>query len=260
LTTAPPVRAPIRSTAFAILILATISVLSFPSVVGARPTAPLTVRAAVLTPDGTDSYVFDARRDSVRVSANATNTSGNLRTVFWSSDASVQRDATTCATWNTESSDKLQQGAALRISEDANGAVRAITVTKNVFPYGSWIFNVHVWSGTGPMQRLISVDLGATLSRASSPPVPKPLPWRVCARTEGSTFRFKAWPLVDAEPRWGDPRSGGSVVLPENAPTEGYPGWYAGHLSEGMTATFTDLRTEPVVPLLSTDASGSLAR
>ena len=35
---------PVRSTAFAILILATISVLSFPSVVGARPTTPLTVR------------------------------------------------------------------------------------------------------------------------------------------------------------------------------------------------------------------------
>lgn len=256
----PPVRAPVRSTAFAILVLAGISVLSFPSVVGARPTTPLTVRAAVLTPDGTDSYVFDAQRDSVAVSASETNTSGNLRTVFWPSNASVQRDATTCATWNTESSDTLQQGAALRISVGPDGSVRAVTVTKNVYPYGSWIFNVHVWGGTEPMQRLISVDLGATLSRAGGAPIPKPLPWRVCARTEGRTFRFKAWPLAEPEPPWGDLRSGGSVVLPENAPTEGFPGWYAGHLGAGMTASFTDLRTEPVVPRLPTDASGSLAR
>ena len=261
------VRAPIRSTAFAVFVLATISVFSFPTLGGAGAPEPSVARAAVLTPDGTDGYAFDAEGDSVTVSTNAANTSSNLRTVFWASDAVAQRDATTCSTWSAESSDHLQQGVALRISSRPGGGWRAITVTKNVFPYGSWVLNVHVWdTGRAPMTPLVSADLGSVLSIPGNPPQPKPLPWRVCARTAGRTLSFKAWAVAEPEPEWGDRRYGRSVRLPANAPGSGYPGWYAGHLSPGMTAVYSGLRTDPVAPSAvaalptPTNPSGVLAR
>ncbi len=261
------VHAPIRSTALALLALAVVSVLSFPSIGGAGPPAPSIEHAAVLTPDGTDGYAFDAVRDTVTVSTNSENRTANLRTVFWAADATVQRDSTTCATWTAESSDGLQQGAALRISDRPGRGVQAITVTKNVFPYGSWVFNVHIWdSTTGRMDKLASINLGPVLSVAGDPPRPRPLPWRVCARAVGRTVSFKAWATADPEPEWGDPRYGGSVRLPDDAPTDGYSGWYAGHLGPGMTAVYSDLRTDAVVtsPVVAlptpTDTSGVLAR
>ncbi len=297
LTPAPRVRVPIRSTIAAIGVLGAISVISFPSAGGAQSAAPalgasgpsprvarlrgdtvrelealpsterpvpavdvppVVVRAAVLTPDGTDGYNFDAEANTVTVSAPPQNQGGNLRTVFWKSDAAVERNATTCATWARESSDLLQQGAALRISPRPDGSVRAITLTKNVYPYGSWIFNVHVWdSASGRMQGLASISLEPALSIPGSPPIMQPLPWRVCARVEGSTLRFKAWRLAEREPAWGDRRSGGSVKLPRDAPASGYTGWYAGHLHAGMTATYTDL---DVAPVISAAAPGAVAR
>ncbi len=291
----PPRRhLPVRSTVVAILVLAAVSVISFPSAGGAQdsgpvlgmaassprlarpeppvpstiptpavdpaatPPRPVVTRVAVLTPDGTDGYRFDSGADSVTVSAPDTNSNSNLRTVFWRSDAPAERDATSCATWASESSDLLQQGAALRISEGPNGSVRAITLTKNVYPYGSWIFNVHVWdSAIGRMQGIASISLQSALSIPGRPPVPQPLPWRVCARTLGPTLVFKAWRLAEPEPAWGDRRFGGSVALPRTAPTEGHTGWYAGHLHAGMTATFSDLSTDPVI---AAGASGALAR
>jgi hypothetical protein len=262
------VHAPIRSAVFAVVALAMISVFSFPALGSASAPQPSIARAAVLTPDGTDGYAFDAERDSVRVSTNPGNSSGNLRTVFWQSDAVVERDATTCATWSAESSDRLQQGVALRISSRPGGGVRAITVTKNVYPYGSWVFNVHVWdTGSRPIDPLASVNLGSVLSTPGTPPQPKPLPWRVCARAVGSTLSFKAWAVAEREPDWGDQRYGRAVQLPARAPTAGYSGWYAGHLSPGMTAVFSQLRTDAVVRTsvvvalpTSTSPSGVLAR
>ncbi|MEP6623947.1 MAG: hypothetical protein ABJC79_05870 [Acidimicrobiia bacterium] len=261
------VHAPIRSTALAVLALAVVSVLSFPSLGGAGIPAPSIEHAAVLTPDGTDGYAFDAVRDTVTVSTNSGNRTANLRTVFWASDAAVERDSTTCATWSAESSDRVQQGAALRISDQPGRGVRAITVTKNVFPYGSWVFNVHIWdSGTGRMDKLVSIDLAPVLAIAGDPPHPRALPWRVCARAVGRTLSFKAWATADAEPEWGDPGHGASVQLPTDAPTSGYSGWYAGHLGPGMTVEYSDLRTDavaaaPVVALPTpTDTAAVLAR
>ena len=290
-------RVPVRSTIVAMVVLGAVSVISFPSAGGAESadlvlgaggpsprvarvrsttvrelealpstvpaapasdTRPVVVRAAVLTPDGTDGYSFDGATNAVTVSAPTGNQSGNLRTVFWKSDAAVERNATTCATWDSESSDLLQQGAALRISPRADGSVRAITLTKNVYPYGSWIFNTHVWdSATGRMQGVASISLQSALSIPGDPPVIQPLPWRVCARVEGLTLRFKAWRLAEREPAWGDRRSGGTVRLPRSAPRSGYTGWYAGHLHPGMTATYTDL---DVAPVISAAAPGAVAR
>ena len=297
LTPPSRMRVPVRSTIVAIAVLGAVSVISFPSAGGAQsadpvlgagepsprvarvrsntvrelealpsrvrpvPAAdapPVVVRAAILTPDGTDGYSFDGAASAVTVSAPLQNQRGNLRTVFWKSDAAIERDATTCATWASESSDLLQQGAALRISPRPDGSVRAITLTKNVYPYGSWIFNTHVWdSATGRMQGVASISLQSALSIPGAPPVMQPLPWRVCARVEGSTLRFKAWRLAEREPAWGDRRYGGTVTLPRSAPTSGYTGWYAGHLHPGMTATYTDL---DVAPVISAAAPGAVAR
>lgn len=258
LETPTRVHAPIRSAIVAVVVLAAISVFSFPTAGSAEPLVPLVLRHAVLTADGTDGYTFRPAQNTVMVRAPKQNSSGNLRDVFWSADAPVQRDATTCATWSTASSGQLQQGAALNIAQRADGSVQAITVTKNVFPTGSWVFNVHVWdSATARMEMLKSFDLESTLSVPGDPPVLVPLPWRVCARTEGSVLRFKAWRVADGEPRWGDARFGGAVLLPPTAPTAGYAGWYAGHLQAGMSAIFADLRVEPGVPA---PVSGAVAR
>ncbi len=252
-----------RSSAFAVLALATVSVASFPSIGGARTSPPTILRAAVLTPDGTDGYVYDTIGNTINVSmSRQTAVGGNLRTVFWPADAVSRRDVTSCATWSRESSDRLQQGVAVRISERPGGGAQAITVTKNVFPFGSWVFNVHVWdSATARMLQIASVNLAGALSRPGAPPTPQPLPWRVCARVVGRTFTFKAWRVAVDEPAWGDPHFGGSVRLPADAPAVGYPGAYIGHLQPGTSATFVDLTATPVVvPPPPTDAVTALAR
>ena len=252
-----------RSSAFAVLALATVSVASFPSLGGARTLPPTILRAAVLTTDGTDGYVYDAIGATIKVfMSRRTAGGGNLRTVFWPADAVSRSDVTSCATWSRESSDRLQQGLAVRISERRGGAIEAITVTKNVFPFGSWVFNVHVWdSATARFRLIASVNLAGALSRPGDPPTPQPLPWRVCARVVGRTFTFKAWRTAIGEPAWGDPQFGGSVRLPADAPSSGYPGGYIGHLQPGMSATFVDLTAVPVVsPPPPTDAVQALAR
>ena len=240
-----------RSGAVAVLALATVSVASFPSLGGARTLAPTIVRAAVLTPDGTDGYQYEAIGTSVNVSMNRGSASGgNLRTVFWPADAVSRPDVTSCATWSHASSSRLQQGVAVRISQRRGGGVAAITVTKNVYLVGSWVFNVHVWdSATARLHQIASVNLAGALSKPGDPPTPQPLPWRVCARVVGRTFTFKAWRIASGQPAWGDPRFGGSVRLPADAPSTGYPGGYIGHLQPGMLATFVDLTADPVVSL-----------
>lgn len=252
-----------RSSALAVLALATVSVASFPSLGGARTLPPTILRAAVLTPDGTTGYVYDTIGNTINVSmSRLTAGGGNLRTVFWPADAVIRRDVTSCATWSRESSDRLQQGVAVRISERPGGGAQAITVTKNVYLFGSWIFNVHVWdSATARMRQIASVNLSGALSRPGDPPSPQPLPWRVCARVVGRTFTFKAWRVAIGEPAWGDPRFGSSVPLPADAPSTGYPGGYIGHLQPGMSATFVDLTAVPVVSTPPpTDALQALAR
>ena len=240
-TGVPRVRAPIRLTAVAILVLAAVSVLSFPTPGAARSADPPELRVAVLTADFTDSLSFDANPGRIQAIAATSNSRTNLRSVFWWSDAPSEADATSCATWTDESKTLTQPGAALHISEGPNGSVRAITVTRNVYFGGPWIFNVHVWNA-GRMQRLDTIPVRSLLVNDDERQL-RPLPWRMCARTRGESLTFKVWPTASPEPAWGDRRFGGTVALPGDAPTAGASGWYVGHLAPGTVATFSDLDT-----------------
>src|SRR4051812_23634933 len=252
-------RAPIRLILLAIGLLAVASVLSFPTIGGAQSAPPAGLRAVVLTPDGTDGYVLADGPDRVTASAEPANTGGNLRLVFWPGDARLQADETSCATWSDATSDLVQQGAALRITAAPGGAVRAITVTKNVFVHTFWMFNVHVWDGEHLLGREIaSFDLGSVFRVSDGVAAAQPLPWRLCARTRAGRVEFKVWRLAEVEPAWGDPAHGGSVALPADAPPAGAAGWFVGHLRPGMSATFTDLREHPrvVPPVTAVAAAG----
>jgi hypothetical protein len=238
----------VRLILLAIVLLAIASVLSFPSGVGAAQpaAAPAGLQAAVLTPEGSDGYVLRSAPDRVGVTTAAGNTGGNLRLLFWPGGAPIQADETSCATWSDATTDLAQQGAALRIQPTADGGVRALTITKNVYLHTFWIFNVHVWTSSSSVGREIrNFDLGSEFRFSEHLAVPRPLPWRMCARTRIGRVEFKVWRLTEDEPAWGDPTHGGSVAIPADAPRTGAAGWYIGHLRPGMSATFTDLHEHP---------------
>ncbi len=247
-TTEIATRAPVRLIVSVVALLALASVLSFPTIGGAQSAPPAGLRAAVLTPDGTDGYVLDDGTDRVTASTEPANLGGNLRLVFWPGAARLEADETSCATWSDATSDLVQQGAALRITADPGGRVRAITVTKNVFVHTFWMFNIHVWDGRSLLGREIaSFDLGSVFRTGGAVPAARPLPWRLCARTRAGRVEFKVWRLEEAEPEWGDPAHGGSTALPADAPASGAAGWFVGHLRPGMSATFSDLHEHPSV-------------
>ncbi|MBK5288038.1 MAG: hypothetical protein JJE46_06175 [Acidimicrobiia bacterium] len=116
LTAVPRVRAPSRLTATAVLVLAAVSVLSFPSPGAAGAPDPAELRVAVLTADFTDSLSFDASPTRIQAITPASNRHTNLRSVFWWSDAPTETDATSCATWTDESRTLTQPGAAFHIT------------------------------------------------------------------------------------------------------------------------------------------------
>ena len=244
--------APIRLAVAVVFGLAIVSVLSFSKPGGARVLTPISVRTAVLSADGTDTYALETANSSVRAIAPVSNTGGNLRTVFWPSDAPAQPDELTCATWTGAASDRTQQGAALRVSTSPTGSVRALTVTKNVYLDPTGVFNVHIWNeATNTIEWITNVDLRPTFSQPALPgvtPSARPLPWRLCARVAAMTLEFKAWRTEESEPAWGDPAHGATVQLPEDAPRVGYTGWYVGHLEPGTAASFTELESAPYVP------------
>ena len=243
-------RAPVRLIVLALVMLAIVSVLSFPSVGAAQPAPPAGLRAAVLTPDGTDGYQLTDGPDRVIAAAQPANVGANLRLLFWPSDAAPRdrRHLVRHVERGHERRRPAGRGAADR--HRAGGAVRAITVTKNVYVHSYWIFNVHVWGPDDAFGREIaSFDLGSVFRFSDDLYVARPLPWRLCARTRAGSLEFKVWRIGEIEPEWGDPTHGGSVVLPPDAPTRGAAGWFIGHVRPGMSATFTDLHEHPrVVP------------
>ncbi len=222
------------------LALVVVSLLSFPSAGGAR-SEPVHLLTSVLTPDVADGYSISERSGVITAAAPTQNVGSNLRVLFWSSDAPVGTEGLSCSTWATATSPQVQQGAALRIG-DEGGRVRAVVVTKNVALDAYWVFNVHVWDSiTNELRPVGSVDLTGAFAVAGDPEVPRPLPWRMCARTEGPAVRLKVWLRSEPEPAWDDPTHAGVVALPADAPTDGVSGWYVGHLHPGMRATFTEL-------------------
>ena len=138
LAPAARVHAPIRSAAFAVVALAMISVFSFPALGGAGAPPPsdcarrgaharwhrrLRVRRRNETRSG-------SRRMPGTRPATCAPCSGNRMPSLETRRDDVRH-------MERRSSDRLQQGVALRISSRPGGGVRAITVTKNVYPFGS---------------------------------------------------------------------------------------------------------------------------
>jgi hypothetical protein len=204
------------------------------------PTDTSPSNRAVMTADGPDQYRFASAPANTAV-ASLDNAGGNLRQAFWPADNPVVADDESCAIWAEQTGPLVQQGAALRITQDGS-RVRAITVTKNIFYGATWIFNFHLWdTAASPAFTIIgATNLEATLVHAG---VVTPLPWHFCARVIGAKVQFKVWTSADLEPAWGDPAHGGSAMLPGGWAYAGKAGWFIGHLQPHDTAAFTDLST-----------------
>jgi hypothetical protein len=205
------------------------------------PTNTSPSQQAVLTEDGPGRLRFVSAPANTAV-ASIDSAGGNLRQVFWPADNPVVPDSESCAIWGAETGPLVQQGAALRITQDGS-RIRAITVTKNIFYGATWIFNFHVWdtAQTPAFTPIAATDLYATLVHAG---VVTPLPWHFCARVIGNKLEFKVWPVAELlEPAWGDPTHGGSVLLPAGWSNPGKAGWFIGHLRSPDLAVFTDLAT-----------------
>jgi len=205
--------------------------------------AAIIIKAAVLTPDGSDSYSFSADANGeITATAPASNQGTNLRQVFWIHGAPDFVDGTSCATWTTETSSLLQEGAALRIVE-GDGFTRAVTVTKNIYFGATWIINLHVWdSRESPAYSQVGqFDLSDELAPSGER---APFPWRLCARVVGSTLEFKIWrPNDERKPAWGDSSHGGSATVPAGWVQPGEAGLFVGHIPPGGAASFDRIKT-----------------
>lgn len=200
---------------------------------------------AMLTPQGFDHYLFEPDADRVVVRAATTNTGGNLRQVWWASGDAPLTDAESCVTWTANDGDVAQAGVALRVRQEGGRTV-ALTVTNNVWAGARAGWNVHAWDGDFASSRLIGQAL-LTEAFGESVFQQPPLPWRICARTVGSTLEFRAWSLSERlNTEWGDPRYGASILLPPDVARSGRAGWYVGHLRRGDQTTFTRMEARPV--------------
>lgn len=219
---------------------------------GGTDAGPLTTR--VLTPDGPPSYRFTVGPGTVGVASLVPGSSdptagGSQRYLIWPADAPRVRDAQSCVTWSDERGGMVQEGVALRVVPGPGGSVRAITVTKNVWLGFYFSFNIHTWDTSGarpkPYEAVGSVDLHDTFVRGGQYVA---LPWRLCARVQGSRLDLKVWPVSSPEPDWEDPLYGTTITLPAGWDEPGYAGWYVGHLRSGGSVKLSDLETAKLVP------------
>ena len=204
---------------------------------------PAWLTMATLTPDGTDTYDAAGDLTALTVTAPATNQGANLRVALIPNDEPVSKDQEACATWTWASSDQDQQGIVLRWD-----GLRAISVTKNV-AYGIYsTVNVMAWDSTKPnvnerWQLYEQYGFMPGLMQANGQA--KPLPWRMCAKSQGSAVWFKVWATTQPEPAYGDPCCSGSASVPFWA-NPGKAGWYAGHLAPGDSVRYENLTAGPL--------------
>jgi len=195
------------------------------------------VAASVATSDGALAYAFDPSPDGNEVVVwSRAGTGSNLRMVWTIDDAPPSRDHQACDTWGPTDGPITQQGVALRIDATDGQVERAICIMKNIWGGGDWIFNA-IGFRSGSFVVLGSVDLSAVFDADGSVPS---LPWRMCARVEGSSLEWKVWPTAGPEPDWDDPLFGGRVTLSPEWVYAGRPGFYVGHLGAGSYALFED--------------------
>ncbi len=191
-----------------------------------------------LTRDGYDTYSLAG---SATVSAAASNSGGNTRTLWWDGTQSVLTDEQSCATWDSETNAIDQQGVALRITDN-----RAITVIQNIWWGGTWGFLVSIWDTANPdvVTGLAGFDLGSVFRPDGNNVVA--LPWDLCARVTGNTLTFIAWVHGQPQPMWGDTSHGGTVRLPDGWVYAGSAGFYTGHLQPADSAVFSNLDAGPI--------------
>ncbi len=202
--------------------------------------------AATIATAHKDVFVlsYDARTGTVDVSAPSVNADSNNRGVFWPAGQHAARDGETCARWKDEDHAtkvvaNIQEGAALRVHTNRDGSLNAITVTRNVWLDGSWIFNVNMWHVDDTYHPGLTTVLGANLHAVfgNSPR----LPWDLCAKVVGSRLSFVVWPASQAKPAYGDATHSGTVTLPPNEVYAGYFGVYVGHLASGQSVDYDEM-------------------
>jgi hypothetical protein len=193
-----------------------------------------------LTEDAGDQYALTFGGGRLSVEAAASNQGSNLRTVIVPTGGPMAQDGQSCATWTSQSSQLVQQGAALQVRSDDTGRIRTLTVTKNVFLLAVWGFHLHTWDTdrSQPFEQFGEVNLSRTFRRLD---LGAPLPWSMCARVLSHALEFKAWLAGDREPAWGDPRYGARAPIPDGWDVAGEVGWYLGHIPPGGSATLDDL-------------------
>jgi hypothetical protein len=195
---------------------------------------------ASLNRSGTDFYRYaEDGTDGMTVTAASSNTQANNHELFWKTAGPTASNEEQCATWTsqTDPNDITQQGIALRIKLNADGVPTTVTVTKNIWLGGYWIFNFHEWVGAkGTL--LGSVNLNKTFQVPNTNQA-HPLPWRICARTDGATLEFKAWRYgVEREPAYGDPDHWGKTTLHPAFVYAGKAGEYVAHLAASRSARY----------------------
>lgn len=207
-----------------------------------------TYTSTVITPDGDDIYLIDqppGEVEELTVAAPGANRSGNLRTVAVLDGVEPSTDQESCISWLGPRYDRVQPGLALRVTS-SEGQVRAITVSNNVWLQDRSSFNVHLAdsaAGEGLEERMVAVGKIALPSGLGEGIFTMtPLPWRMCARAEGTTISVKAWSTDEhpEEPAWDDLGFAGSVEVPPDWVHSGRPGFYMAHLAPGERAHLTN--------------------
>lgn len=199
------------------------------------------VDRVLLSGDGADDYRVEVPGDQLVVTAPPTNQSGNLRVIYVPQQQPESVDQMTCATWSGQHGGSVQEGIAVRVHEGGDGTGQAITVTKNIWAFSSWVLNVHLWTGgvRWARQQAAQLDFKPAVVRDGAV---KYLPWRVCTRVMGLVMQVKLWLADQAEPSWQDPQYVRSVDLPLGWANPGRPGWYAGHLEPGDFLAYGSIR------------------
>ncbi len=198
------------------------------------------VSAASVTPDGA-GYSYSHPDPGTVVVAAPEESGGNEREFFWEGASPDEPDSTVCGTFLTGHGID-QQGIVLRLN-DANGTMKAITVTRNVLFSDSEAFNFHLWN-TSDADRPFTL-FGQTIL-TFLPYSPAVYPLNMCARTVTATnqVQFVVWTAGQKQPPWGDPIQGGEATIPVGSPSGGREGFFAGHLIAGTSMVLTDLRID----------------
>lgn len=223
------------------LLLAAVTAVA--ALTGCNEIAPLDpgLRAAFITVDADDDFGIAVDGDVTTVTAAPTNTDANTRLVLWRSSTPRTADQRSCVSWTEEGTaadHAVQPGVALRIRSSA-GRTQAIVVTKNVFHYGFWTYDVHLMDSAAeqPFVLIGRVNLIDVVLRSG---VLAPSPWRLCAQVVGDALSMKLWPGDVDEPAWSDGVHGAGLVLPPGWDEPGAAGWYAGHVGPGQALELTD--------------------